>query len=149
MKKIVLVLLALFLGGCSAQQPGVKPPFLIYPYEFYERFNLRTIISSYSDALKYYCSSYPKDFFTREQLTMPNTDTLVLEDESKKLVFELYELDKVIVTEETKDGSYYAKYLYTIYYNEENDDFRTDRFFIPKHDKCKMIRYKDANQSRP
>jgi hypothetical protein len=148
MKKVVLVLLVLLLGGCSAQKPGVKPPFLIYPYEFYERFNLRTIISSYSDAMKHYCATYPKDFFTRDQLTMPNTDTLVLEDESKKLVFELYEQDRVIVTEETKDGSYYAKYLYTIYYNEENDDFRTDRFFIPKREKCKTYRRKDANQSK-
>ncbi|MBE0498466.1 MAG: hypothetical protein IBX43_04410 [Campylobacterales bacterium] len=149
MNKIVLVLLALLLSGCSPKQPGVKPPFLIYPYEFYERFNLRTIISSYSEALKYYCASYPKDFFTRDQLTMPDTDTLVLEDESKKLVFELYELDRVIVTEETKDGSYYAKYLYIIYYNEENNDFRTDRFFIPKHEECKTYRRKDANQSAP
>jgi hypothetical protein len=137
MKTIALLLTALLLGGCSPRQPGVKPPFLIYPYEFYDRFNLRTVISSYNNALKYYCASYPKDFFAREQLTMPNTDTLVIEDESRKLVFELYEQDKVVLTEETKDGSYYAKYLYTIYYNEENDDFRTDRFFIPKSENCR------------
>ncbi len=149
MKNIILVLLTLFMSGCSPKPPGVKPPFLIYPYEFYDRFNLRTIISSYSEALKHYCASYPKDFFTRDQLYMPNTDTLVIEDETKKLVFELYEEDKVIVTEETKDGSYRAKYLYTIYYNEENDDFRTDRFFIPKHEKCKAHGLQDANLSRP
>lgn len=148
MQKIIFTILALLLSACSPKEVGVNPPFLIYPYEFYERFNLRTIISSYNADLKYYCASYPKDFFRKDQLYMPNTDTLVIENETKKLVFEMYSQDKVIVTDEIKDGSYMAKYLYNVYYNEEHDDFRTDRFFIEKSENCKDYTVQESNQSR-
>jgi hypothetical protein len=67
---------------------------------------------------------------------MPDMETLVIENEQRRLIFELYEEDRVIVTEESKDGTYTAKYLYKIYYNEEHDDFRTDRFYIPKKEDC-------------
>jgi hypothetical protein len=63
-------------------------------------------------------------------------ESLVIENEQRRLIFELYEEDRVIVIEESKDGTYRAKYLYKIYYNEEHDDFRTDRFYIPKKEDC-------------
>jgi len=136
MKTITLSLLIVLFTACSPKAPGVKPPFVINPYEFYERFNLRTIISSYSGYVEHYCATYPKDFFRPDQLYMPNMETLVIENEQRRLIFELYEEDRVIVTEESKDGTYRAKYLYKIYYNEEHDDFRTDRFYIPKKEDC-------------
>lgn len=136
MKMIILILLTLLLVSCSPKTPGIKPPFVINPYEFYERFNLRTIISSYSGYVEYYCATYPKDFFRPDQLYMPDMETLVIESEQRRLIFELYEEDRVIVIEENKDGTYRAKYLYKIYYNEEHDDFRTDRFYIPKKEDC-------------
>lgn len=138
MKMIVLALLIVLFTSCTSKKPGIKPPFAIYPYEFYERFNLRTILSSYDGYLKFYCASYPKDFFTPEELYMPNTDKIVIENKDKRLVFELFSEDKVIVTDEHFDGSYRAKYLYKIYYNEEHDDFRTDRLFIDKREDCKQ-----------
>lgn len=67
---------------------------------------------------------------------MPNMESIVIENEERKLIFELFEEDKVIITEESKDGTYRAKYLYNVYYNEEHDDFRTDRFYIPKKENC-------------
>jgi len=81
---------------------------------------------------------------------MPNMETLVIENEQRRLIFELYEEDRVIVTEESKDGTYRAKYLYKIYYNEEYDDFRTDRFYIPKKEDC--LEYKipsDISEEEP
>ncbi len=138
MRTILLsFIVLLLLSSCGDRKPGIKPPFVIYPYEFYERFNLRTVLSSYDGYLKLYCASYPKDFFTPEELYMPNTDKLVVENKDKRLTFELFSEDKVIVTDEHFNGSYRAKYLYKIYYNEEHDDFRTDRLFIKKHKDCK------------
>jgi len=137
MKTIILTLLIFLLSSCSSKAPGIKPPFVIYPYEFYERFNLRTILSSYDGYLKHYCASYPKDFFTPDELYMPNTDKVVMENKEKRLTFELFSEDKVIVVDERFDGSYSAKYLYKIYYNEEHDDFRTDRFYLEKPKNCK------------
>jgi hypothetical protein len=138
MKMIMLSLLTLLFIACSPKTPGIKPPFVINPYEFYERFNLRTIISSYSGYVEHYCATYPKDFFRPDQLYMPDMETLVIENDQRRLIFELYEEDRVIVIEESKDGSYKAKYLYKIYYNEEHDDFRTDRFYIPQKEDCKV-----------
>ena len=137
--KITLLFIAtlLLISSCSQNKHGVKPPFAIYPYEFYERFNLRSIFSSYDGYLKYYCASYPKDFFTPEEVYMPNTNKVIIENKDKRLVFELFSEDKVIVTDEHFDGSYSAKYLYKIYYNEEHDDFRTDRRFIKKREGCR------------
>lgn len=136
MKTIVLSLLIVLLTSCSSKTPGIKPPFAINPYEFYERFNLRTVISSYNAYVKHYCATYPKDFFRPDQLYMPDMETLVIENEQRRLIFKLYEEDRVIMIEESKDGTYKAKYLYKIYYNEEHDDFRTDRFYIPKKEDC-------------
>ncbi len=68
---------------------------------------------------------------------MPNTDKIIIENKEKRLTFELFSDDKVIVIDERFDGSYRAKYLYKIYYNEEHDDFRTDRFYIEKPKDCK------------
>ena len=150
MRAIFLSFVILFLfSACGDKKPGVKPPFVIYPYEFYERFNLRTILSSYDGYLKHSCASYPKDFFTPEELYMPNTDKLVIENKDKRLIFELFSEDKVIVTDVHFDGSYNAKFLYKIYYNEEHDDFRTDRFFIKKKEDCKehVIKSKEKERS--
>lgn len=144
---LLVLTLVLFLGGCGSKAPGVKPPFVIYPYEFYERFNLRTILSSYSGALKHFCASYPKDFFRPDELYMPNMEKIIIQNETKRLSFELFAEDKVIVTDETLDGSYNAKYLYKIYYNEEHDDFRTDRFFIKKGENCQEYRLEPQKKS--
>ena len=84
-----------------------------------------------------------------DQLYMPNLDKLVIENEQKRLTFEMYAEDKVIITDESKDGLYRAKHLYRIYYNEEHDDFRTDRFYIPRVDNCvEYVIQNDANVSK-
>jgi len=145
---ISLTLLIVLFTACSPKAPGVKPPFVIYPYEFYERFNLRTILSSYDGHLKFYCASYPKDFFTPEELYMPNTDKIIIQNETKRLTFELFSEDKVIIIDERIDGSYSAKFLYKIYYNEEHDDFRTDRFFIEKPKDCKEYVLKQEKEEK-
>lgn len=143
----LVLLIALMIGGCGSKAPGIKPPFVIYPYEFYERFNLRTILSSYTGDLKHFCVSYPKDFFRPDELYMPNMDKIIIQNETKRLSFELFTEDKVIVTDVALDGSYNAKYLYKIYYNEEYDDFRTDRFFIEKSENCQEYRLKPKQKS--
>ena len=69
MKKIILIVILIFLNACSDKKPGIPPPNSIWPYEFYEKFNLRTIVSSYANKVRYYCASYPKDFFRPDQLS--------------------------------------------------------------------------------
>ncbi len=146
----VLVLgLGLFLfAGCSQKHPGAQIDEPVWPYEFYKRFNLRTIISSYSNQLKFVCASYPREFYLPGGVVMPNSDKVVIEDKDRYLSFDLVSTDQVIIEDVLKDGKYHAKHLYTFYYNEEHDDFRADTFYIPIHPKCvPLILKEDENVS--
>jgi len=133
---LVLIFFITLMTGCAPKTPGLLPTNEIWPYELYNRFNLRTVFSSYTNSLKYYCATYPKDFYRPDQLYMPDTDTIVIEDEHKILTFQFITYDQISLTDETKSGNYKAKHLYTIYYNEEFDDYRTDTFYIKKREEC-------------
>ncbi len=79
---------------------------------------------------------------------MPNTEKVVIEDKNHYLSFELVSQDQVIVEDIIKDGTYHATHLYRIYYNEENDDFRTESFFIPQRENCiELVLKEDENSS--
>jgi len=135
MKRFILIVFIVFLTACSSNKPGVEPESSIWPYEFYNKFNLRTIVSSYGNYLKYYCASYPKDFFRPDQLYMPNAEKIVIYDLNRTLSFEIVSRNQVIVTDQVND-SYNAQHLYTIYYNEEHDDYRSDLFYIKPRKEC-------------
>jgi len=148
MKNTVIVVLVFLISACSDKKPGVEIESSIWPYELYTKFNLRTIVSSYSNHLKYYCASYPKDFFRKDQLYMPSTDKIVIYDLNRTLSFELVSKNQVIVTDQVND-SYNAQHLYTIYHNEENDDYRSDMFYIQSHPNCRPLVLKaDENVSK-
>ena len=116
--------------------------------ELYEKFNLRTTLSSYSNALKTYCSSYPKDFYRPDQVTMPNTDKVVMENEFMLLSFEFITQDKVVMVDEVKGGLSKIQRGLTLYYNEDKDEYRSDTFFIEKSDNCiEFVIAQDKNNS--
>lgn len=148
-KTLVSLSLLMMLGACASKQTDAKLLSEVWPYEFYERFNLRTILSSYNWQMKNYCGSYPKDFFTPEQLYMPNTESIVIENAQKRLVFEIRTDDKVVIIDEVKDGSYGAKSVYTIYHDKKNDDYRTRKLYIQKKENCqKYVIPRDENVSK-
>lgn len=136
MQKIVLVFLIVLLSACSPTKPGVEPLFVIYPYDFYEKFNLRTIISSYAKHLQSYCASYPKDIFPEHEIRVANSKFLVLDDGERRLTFEMVSFNQVIITDEVIASQYKAKSLYTFYYNEDEDDFRVNELYIEKNKNC-------------
>jgi len=148
MNKIALLFLLLFFIACSSKKPGTEISRELWPYELYQKFNLRTIVSSYSNHVKYYCASYPKDFFRPDQLYMPNTTTIVIKNKTRLLSFEFIARDRIILIDEV-EGAYSARNFYTIYYNEEADDYRADTFFIkPKEDCAEFIIPSDVNVSK-
>ena len=141
-------MILIFLNACSDKKPGIQPPNSIWPYEFYEKFNLRTIVSSYVNQVRYYCATYPKDFFRPDQLYMPNNEKIIIYDENRSLSFEIISTNQVIVVDKVK-GKYDAQHLYTIYYNEEADDYRADMFFIKARENCVELSLKqDENVSK-
>jgi hypothetical protein len=131
-----LVVSILLLSSCSVKEPGVEVDTEIWPYELYNKFNLRTVHSRYSNGLRYYCASYPKDYYRPDQLYMPNTDKIIMENNETLLSFEFITNSQIVLEEVQKDGTYKAKTLHTIYYNEDFDDYRASTRYIKKHEKC-------------
>ena len=147
MQKIILIGLILLFTACSSKKPGVELSDDIWPYELYNKFNLRTIISSYSDYLRYYCVSYPKDFYKPDKVFMPNTQRVIIRTETRLLSFEFVSRDEVVIMDEV-EGAYKSRHLYKIYYNEEFDDYRTDLFFIEQKVDCaQFVLAEDVNTS--
>ena len=137
MKKIIsLISILIMMNACSAKKIGVDPHFVIYPYDFYEKFNLRTIISSYRLQLQNSCLSYPKDFFEEQDMRVADNKFLALENTERKLMFEMVAYNQVIITDQAEEGGYESKSLYTFFYNKQEDDFRVDEFFIRKNESC-------------
>lgn len=141
MQKIILIIFILFIGGCASQRPGVDPLFVIYPYDFYEKFNLRTVISSYRNQLAYFCASYPKDFFQEKDIRIADGKFLVLDNGERLLTFEMIAYNQVIMTDEIPQSGYKGEGTYTFYYNKEADDFRVSEFLIDKKSDCKEYSY--------
>jgi len=140
MKNIVLISLIVLFSACSPQQSELKPPLVVYPYDFYEKFNLRTLVSSYGKSLQYYCASYPKDFFEEYEVRTANSTLLILENMDRRLSFEMVAYNQVIITDEVKENQYKAQSRYTFYYDEAHDDFRVDASFIKKNENCKVYK---------
>jgi len=148
MYKIILLSLLLIFTACSSKKPGVKIENELWPYELYQKFNLRTVVSSYSNHLQYYCLSYPKDFFRPDQVYMPNTQKIVMRNETRILSFELISKDGIIIRDEV-EGTYKAAHYHKIYYNEEADDYRVDLFYIEQSKDCvKFVIPNEQNVSK-
>jgi len=122
--------------ACAKKSPGTEVTTEIWPYELYNKFNLRTVFSRYSNGLRYYCASYPKDYYRPDQVYMPNTDKIIMENNETLLSFEFITNSQIILIEESKDGSYKSKVMHTIYYNEAFDDYRASTRYIKKRKNC-------------
>lgn len=146
---LLSLLLIILLSACANRLPGTKITKEVWPYELYTKLNLRTLISRYSNRLRYYCASYPKDFFRSDQVYMPNTDKIIMENNETLLSFEFITNEQIILVFENKDGSYKSKEAHTIYYNEENDDYRVNNFYIKKPKDCvEYVIAQDNNETK-
>ncbi len=146
---LLSLLLIVLLSACANKLPGAKITKEIWPYELYNKLNLRTLVSRYNNGLRYYCASYPKDFFRPDQVYMPNTDKIIMENNETLLSFEFITNEQIILVYEKKDGSYKSKEAHTIYYNEAHDDYRVNNFYIKKRKDCvKYVIPQDNNETK-
>ncbi|HHX8579413.1 hypothetical protein ND926_00160 [Vibrio diabolicus] len=60
MKLIFSVALTLFAFSSNGEEQ-------VTTKDLYEKFNMRTVYSSYGQNLKWYCESYPREFFSTEE----------------------------------------------------------------------------------
>lgn len=104
-------------------------------YELYEKFNMRTIFSSYGQRLKYYCESYPRNYFLKAYHV--SEDRLELESGDDVWVFTIEGPNKIYISNQITSGTYNAGARYVIYYDQENNDWRSRETYINIPKDCK------------
>ncbi|WP_420725989.1 hypothetical protein [Hwanghaeella sp. LZ110] len=58
-----MILFSCLLAACTTVENIPETEHTITPMEFYQSFNMRTIYSSLGPRLRYYCESFPHQFF--------------------------------------------------------------------------------------
>lgn len=82
--RIAALLLALVLTACASSDTAqTVAERQITPEEFFNAFNMRTIGSFMWPRLRYYCESYPKDYFNNRKPDERSRDYLGDEDIAK------------------------------------------------------------------
>lgn len=104
-------------------------------HDIYEKFNMRSIFSSYGQRLKYYCESYPKNFFSKAKHVSENR--LELESGDDFWVFTIKERNIIHITNQITSGTYNSETRYEIYFDNENNDWRARQTFIEIPKDCK------------
>ena len=105
--------------------------------DIYEKFNMRTIYSSYGQRLKYYCESYPKEYFSKENAKFINDKQLELVSGSDVWVFTIKASNILLLNNQITSGTYNIGKEFSVYFDSENNDWRADKILIKKSDKCK------------
>lgn len=143
----VLMVSLVLLSACAPKEPQLEDARSIWPLEFYEKLNLRSFFNYYTPYVKTYCNTYPKDFFSREQVLMPDTQSVVMENSAVRLSIHVDEFGKLIMHNESKQSKAWDKKTISVYYDEEHDDYRVNEIYIKPKPKCLYLLPKEDENS--
>ena len=105
--------------------------------DLYNTFNMRTILSSFGQRLKYYCQSYPADFFAQDEVTMDQaTKTLTLSSGNDLWEITILSDNAISVVNQLRKGTYNSYSEYSLHYDREAGDWRADKTFIARDKDC-------------
>ncbi len=113
---------------------GLSEGNLISAKDFYERFNMRSIYSSYDQRLKYYCESYPKDFFKSPKFVSINQVEFV--DGDDIWIISIQPNNKIKVTNKITSGTYSTTSVHRLYFDKHSNEWRSLETFIGIPKKC-------------
>ena len=105
--------------------------------DIYEKFNMRTVYSSYGPRLKYYCESYPKDYFPKENAKFIKGKQLELVSGNDIWVFTIKEPNTFFLNNQITKATYNSGKEYSVQYDEVHNDWRADKILIKKKGNCK------------
>lgn len=127
---IIVLLILLCPGVVTAQELTLE--------EFYERFNMRTIFSSFGQNLKHYCESYPKEFLLKKKLIFLSKKTLELGFYNDYLVWSVTIIGKnrIQLYDYIPSGTYRSTEDYEVFFDQEHQDWRTKITYIPIPQNC-------------
>ena len=92
------------------------------PMEFYESFNIRTIGTAFWQNLRYYCQSYPKDYFEIYEINDHEIELVFGNDHY--IYFRFSENNLIIQHEAIYSGTLRHSSEFTAYYDEEHSEWR-------------------------
>ncbi|MEF1170680.1 hypothetical protein [Vibrio campbellii] len=116
------ILASLAFGSVGAEQLTTK--------DLYEKFNMRTVYSSYGQRLKYYCESYPNEFFSIEGASFVSDSRLELVSGEDVWVFTISEPNIISVGNQITSGTYNSVSTYELYFDHKAQDWKAKETYI-------------------
>lgn len=99
----------------------------------YQRFNMRTIYSSYGQRLKWYCESYPVEFFNEKHIL---SDGMVLISGDDIWGFRIIDGATVFIENKIKNSTYDTTNQYSIHYDKDHEEWRASETLIHIDSEC-------------
>ena len=115
MKKLfITILFTLFLnGGVSANEITLD--------KFFNNFNMRSTLSSMGPQLKYWCGSYPSEFFEIKEKVGNNI--ILVRNETHFWDITILDDNKVVIYNEITNGTYSTKDETLLVYMSDKDEW--------------------------
>jgi hypothetical protein len=143
MKKLlgILVLGLLWCNGVLANELNAN--------SFFNKFNMRSIYSSMGPQLKFWCGSYPFEFFKLEKQN--NQSITLIRDDTQFWIIKFLKNNKIELTDQITDGTYLTNDVYELKYisamNEwwSIDTANSGKLNIPEGENCKKLSSQSAN----
>jgi hypothetical protein len=133
MKRSVIVAISLLVGSV-AQAKDVTTD------DLYASFNMRSIFSSFGPRLKYYCQSYPREYFPGAALKEKTATRLVLESGDDVWVLTIVGRNRVSVGSSITSGSYRSDKEYALTFDAAHSDWRASETLIEAPRNCAQFK---------
>ena len=104
------------------------------PEAFVDKFNMRTVLSSYGQSLKYYCEQFPKQFFSK--IHYASNTKLHLYNGTDYWWVEFHANNKITLGNQITDASYRSQSTHKLAYSESEDEWRAEEAWIERPTNC-------------
>jgi hypothetical protein len=128
------IVLVFLLAACATGDQSEKDNKQITPISFYNSFNMRSFSGSFGNNLRYYCESYPKDFF---QISIIEENFLEISYEEIivwRINFKSH--NTINIYDAVYSGSYRDHSIFDVIFDEDNQDWRRPGFYAPPEPDC-------------
>ena len=106
----------------------------------YKSLNMRTFRSSMGQQLKFYCQSYPKDYFS---IVHQTKDSLELKRGTQYWDIKIVNHNTIVLSEVIANGTYRSVSEHILFYDEKNKDWRAKDEFIELPSECAVLKKED------
>ena len=142
MKAIGIIVLSLmWCNGVLANELNAN--------SFFNKFNMRSIYSSMGPQLKYWCGSYPFEFFTIKEKN--NNSITLVRDDTQFWIIKFLKNNKIQLTDQITDGTYLTNDVYELkYISAMNEWWSIDaanlgKLNVSEGENCKKLSSQSAN----